>query len=79
MILNSQEEINLKIIKGLEKAYEKLIEFKKQKQTEREFFVTARPENKPTTDLSPRAVKRSEDFVHKKAGPIDSFYMNSGR
>lgn len=52
---------------------------KKQKQTEREFFVSARPENKPATDLSPRAVKRSEDFVQKKAGPIDSFYMNSGR
>lgn len=34
MILNSQEEINSKIIKGLEKAYERLIEFKKQKQTE---------------------------------------------
>lgn len=34
MTLNSQEEINSKIIKGLEKAYKKLIEFKKQKQTD---------------------------------------------
>lgn len=30
---NNQEEINSKIIKGLEKAYLKLIEFKRQKQS----------------------------------------------
>lgn len=29
-----QEEINKKIIEGLEKAYQKLLEFKKQKQTD---------------------------------------------
>jgi hypothetical protein len=34
MIIESQLEINKKISLGLEKAYAKLIEFKKQKQTE---------------------------------------------
>jgi hypothetical protein len=33
-MINSQKVINIKIMKGLEKAYEKLLEFKKQKQTE---------------------------------------------
>jgi hypothetical protein len=33
MKINNQEEINAKIIKGLEKAYLKLIEFKRQKQS----------------------------------------------
>lgn len=31
---NNQKEINKKIVEGLEKAYQKLIEFKKQKQTD---------------------------------------------
>lgn len=31
---NNQEEINLKIVKGLEKAYQKLLEFKKLKQSD---------------------------------------------
>jgi len=53
--------------------------YKKQKPAEREFFMPSRQENKPATDLSPRAVKKSEDFIRKKTGPIDSFYMNSGR
>lgn len=33
MKIHNQEEINLKIIKGLEKAYLKLIEFKRQKES----------------------------------------------
>ena len=31
---NNQKEINKKIVEGLEKAYQKLLEFKKQKQTD---------------------------------------------
>jgi hypothetical protein len=31
---DSQLEINQKIVKGLEKAYQKLLEFKKQKKTD---------------------------------------------
>ena len=31
---NNQIDINKKIVKGLEKAYQKLLVFKKQKQTE---------------------------------------------
>ena len=34
MTISNQKEINKKIVEGLEKAYEKLIEFKKQKKTE---------------------------------------------
>ncbi len=34
MTASNQKEINKRIIEGLEKAYQKLIEFKKQKQTE---------------------------------------------
>ena len=34
MIISKQKEINNKIVIGLEKAYQKLIEFKKQKKTE---------------------------------------------
>ena len=33
--------------------------YKTQKQTERSFFDPVRPENKPATDLSPKAVKKS--------------------
>ncbi len=33
MIENNQREINKKIVDGLEQAYQKLIEFKKQKKT----------------------------------------------
>lgn len=53
--------------------------YKRQPQEERTFFVTARPENKPATDLSPKAVKQAEDYAKKRNGPIDSYYMNSGR
>ncbi len=31
---NNQKDINKKIVEGLEKAYQKLLEFKKQKQTD---------------------------------------------
>jgi hypothetical protein len=31
---NNQKEINKKIVEGLEKAYQKLLEFKKQKKTD---------------------------------------------
>lgn len=31
---NNQTDINKKIVEGLEKAYKKLLEFKKQKQTD---------------------------------------------
>ena len=31
---NNQKEIKKKIVEGLEKAYQKLLEFKKQKQTD---------------------------------------------
>lgn len=34
MTTNNQKDINKKIVEGLEKAYQKLLEFKKQKQTE---------------------------------------------
>ena len=34
MTTSNQKEINNKIVKGLEKAYQKLIEFKKHKQSE---------------------------------------------
>ena len=34
MIIENQQEINKKITAGLQKAFAKLIEFKKQKQTE---------------------------------------------
>jgi hypothetical protein len=31
---NNQKDINKKIVEGLEKAYQKLLEFKRQKQTD---------------------------------------------
>ena len=55
------------------------LHYKKEKQEERYYFKPTRSENKPATDLSPKAVKKAEEFADKKQGPIDSFYMNSGR
>lgn len=34
MVTNNQKDINKKIVEGLEKAYQRLLEFKRQKQTE---------------------------------------------
>jgi len=53
--------------------------YKKQKEVERSFFNTVRPENKPATELSPTAVKNAEDALRIKSNSIDTFYMNSGR
>ena len=52
--------------------------YKKQHEEERYFFRPKREENKPSTDLSPKAVKKAAENVEKKH-EIDSFYMNSGR
>lgn len=36
------------------------LHYKKQKQDERQYYTTKRPENIAATDLSPKAVKASE-------------------
>lgn len=53
--------------------------YKTQKPQDRHFFIPMRPENKPATELSPKAVKLSHTAVARRPGPIDSFYMNTGR
>ena len=55
------------------------IHYKQQSEGERYFFKTARPENLPATNLSPKAVDSAKKRTRRKSGPIDSFYMNSGR
>lgn len=53
--------------------------YKKQREDEeRYYFIHQREENKPATDLSPKNIKKSADYV-KKGTTIDTFYMNSGR
>lgn len=53
--------------------------YKRQKDEEgKKFFDSVRPENKPSTDLSPEAVERAMQTV-RVTPRVDSFFMNSGR
>lgn len=54
------------------------VHYKKEKEEERFYFILKREENKPATELSPKAVKKAEDTV-RISKTIDSFFMNSGR
>lgn len=54
------------------------LHYKQQPESQRFYFKPTRSENKPATDLSPTAVKKSDNTV-RVVPNTDSFYMNSGR